>query len=238
MRSRMGLPARPRISHKSLKGERSAFPQARTSRIGPPGPYRCESVPASPGPLSSIDAARSPHLGGGGGPRGTDIPVSVEPSLTTARGRGGSGAQERLARLLASTAGLGAHPAVLVVVGVALALRSTAPAGIPARRERGAGEVGVVTGLARQDAAGGVAEIGAPEVGGDATPELTHRLLPEARVCTCGAGRHAVEARLDARGERLRVVAGRRRVRTEHVLGNGHGWASLLVGCVTYYPCR
>lgn len=62
----------------------------------------------------------------------------------------------------------------------------------------GAGEVGVVPGVPRQDAAGGFAYVGTVEVRADALGELGDHLLAETGVGAGCAGLGAVEAGFDA----------------------------------------
>jgi len=65
--------------------------------------------------------------------------------------------KKAIAGLLAPSACLGADAAVLVHLGVTFALLGAAPAGITARGERGAGQVGVEAGLAGQSVIANVA---------------------------------------------------------------------------------
>src|SRR5438876_11173639 len=76
--------------------------------------------------------------------------------------------QKLPAGLLAASAGLGAHPAVLVLMGMALALVATALADGHAGLQQRLGDVGIVLGLAGDDADGGDADVGAVQAEPDA----------------------------------------------------------------------
>ena len=118
--------------------------------------------------------------------------------------------EEALARLLAAAAGLGADAAVLVLVGVLLALLGAEAAGRAEGLDLLADERVLRLRLAREDAAGGGADVGAVEVGADALAELGGLLLREAGVGAGRAGLLALEAVIDAGDEGVEVIDGGR----------------------------
>lgn len=118
--------------------------------------------------------------------------------------------QEPVARLLAAAAGLGADAAVLVAVGVLLALLGTQSAGCAEGFDLLADERVLWLRLPGENAAGNRADVGTVEVGTDALAEPVELLLGEARV---GAGRAsllALGARVDAVYEGVEVTDGGR----------------------------
>src|SRR5690606_24738765 len=117
-------------------------------------------------------------------------------------------AEEPAARLLAAAAGLGADPAVLVLVRVLLALLGAQPAGRPEGLDLLADERVRRLGLAGEDAAGGGADVGAVEVEPDAPPEHVELLLGEAGVGAGRAGLLALEAVVRAGDEGVEVADG------------------------------
>ncbi|GAA2443345.1 hypothetical protein GCM10010421_37990 [Streptomyces glaucus] len=78
------------------------------------------------------------------------------------------GISQVVARLFAAAAGLGAHAAVVVLVGVAPALVGTGFADGGACLEDRPGDVGAVAGVAGQYRGGGVADVGTVGVRADA----------------------------------------------------------------------
>jgi hypothetical protein len=129
--------------------------------------------------------------------------------------------EQLAAGLLAAPALRGAEPAVLVVLGVALALLATGAAGRGTRLDRGTKDGGVGRDLADHHASGGHAHVGAVEAEADAAPHVLHVALGQVRVGTARARRGAVHAGLDAAHHRLAIATGRLRVRIEH-LSNRH----------------
>ena len=128
------------------------------------------------------------------------------------------------AGLFTAAAGVGADPAVLVHVRVGVALGGACGARCAQRLQRGTKHGGVRAGVAREQARGGVAEVGAILVQTDAGGQIGDHLLAETGV---GAGRTslaALEARVDTGQERVSVgdVVGSG-VGVEHLGGDGHG---------------
>src|SRR3954451_17726192 len=134
--------------------------------------------------------------------------VLLMEGATTSRredSRSAEGAEQIAASLLAAAADLGADPAVLVHVGVPLALVAARLARGGARLEDHAGDVRVVTGVPRQHPSGRLAHVGAVEARADALPEIGDHLLAEIGVGARGAGLRALHAGLDA-GDQLLPV--------------------------------
>src|SRR5256885_14804468 len=105
-------------------------------------------------------------------------PVSFR-RFTSASAEGGD---QLLACLLATSARLRADPAVLVHLGVPLALVSAGPAGGHAGLEHSAGKVGVVAGMPGQHPARGVADVSAIQAGADALDQGGDPGLAQARI--------------------------------------------------------
>lgn len=122
--------------------------------------------------------------------------------LTTRVELGWYRGEDIVARLLAATAGLCAHPAVLVVPSVVLALLTAKAASLRASLETGAQHPRLRGRLPGEDPAGRLAHIGAVEVEPDAASQHLHVPLSDAGVGAGGASLGAVEARLDALYER------------------------------------
>ena len=101
-----------------------------------------------------------------------------------------------VARLLAATASLDAHPAVLVVGGVLLALRTAKAARLGAGPKGSPRHLGLEGRLAGEDTSRGVAHIGAVEVETYAAGQRFGFVLAEAGVSAGGAALGAVEAGL------------------------------------------
>src|SRR5215472_14893886 len=139
---------------------RSALRATSRSRWSPPtgcSPSRLWSWPCSP--LS----ARPDHAGG-------DDRHLLQ------------GAQELPAGLLAAPAGLGADPAVRVVLGMPLALVTTALADGHASLQQRPGDVGVVLRQAADDPAGGSTDIRAVQAQPDAPDHLGQVRLAQVGV--------------------------------------------------------
>ena len=95
-----------------------------------------------------------------------------------------AGAEHLLAGLLAVSAGLGADLAVLVHLGVAVALIAAALARLGADLQHRLGQIGVVARVPRQHPARHVADVGAVEVGADALAQLIDHVLAQAGIGT------------------------------------------------------
>jgi hypothetical protein len=115
-------------------------------------------------------------------------------------------AEQRLARLLAATAFLGADLAVLhPVVAVVLALVAATAACDDARLKQGAGDVRVVFGLAADNPSRRLANIGTVEVQPNALGEFLHVLLAQTVVRALSACFGAVVASLDTADQELPI---------------------------------
>ena len=125
--------------------------------------------------------------------------------------------EQVLACLLAAAAHLGADAAVLVVLGVALALLATGAAYRHARLNRCANDGDLGLGLAGHDAAGGVADVGAVEAPANAAHHLWHVALAQVRVGATRTHRGTVDAGLDTAHDRIAIATGRLRMGLEHV---------------------
>ena len=134
--------------------------------------------------------------------------------------------EQVLACLLAAATHLGARAAVLVMLGVALALRTTGAACNQAAFKRCANHADVGRGLAGHDAARGIADVGAVEAEANAADQILHAALGEVSVGAAGTGSGAVAARLDTAHERIEIAGRRYGMRLEH-LSNGHLLSSL-----------
>jgi hypothetical protein len=134
--------------------------------------------------------------------------------------------EQVLACLLAAATHLGADAAVLVMLGVALALRTTGAACHQAAFKRCANHADVRRGLADHDAAGGIADVGAVEAEANAADQVPHAALAKVSVGAAGTGSGAVAARLDTAHERIKIADRRCGMRLEH-LSNGHLLSSL-----------
>ena len=135
--------------------------------------------------------------------------------------------EQVLACLLAAATHLGADAAVLVMLGVALALRTTGAACHQAAFERCANHADVGRGLAGHDAAGVIADVRAVETEANAADQILHAGLAEVSVGAAGTGSGAVAARLDTAHERTEIADRRCGMRLEH-LSNDHLLSSLL----------
>ena len=118
--------------------------------------------------------------------------------------------EQVLTRTLAAPARIGTPPAVLVVMGVALALLGALPAGDQAGFELAMPDRRVGVGLASDDARGRHAGIGAVEAEAQAALEVADVVLSERRVGADRAVRGAHAALVDAPGEHARDGGGRR----------------------------
>jgi hypothetical protein len=131
--------------------------------------------------------------------------------------------EDVVASLLAAAAGFGAYPAVLVVVGMLLAL---VPANLTcpgSGLKSGTCHLCAEGRLAGQYLAGGFAHLGAVEEEADATGEHLYVALAEAGVGTSGARLGAVEACLDTLHQGGLVHRSLVGVGPDHLLGVSHG---------------
>ena len=129
-------------------------------------------------------------------------------------GRGQRGEQV-LARALAAPALLGTQTAVLVLLGVALALRGAVPARDQAGLELAVLDRRVGAGLAGEDARGRHARVGAVEAEAQAALHVADVVLGERCVGADRAVPGALAALVDAPGEDARVGDERPRVGLE-----------------------
>lgn len=106
--------------------------------------------------------------------------------------------QQLLACLFTSATDLGANTAVLMVIGVPLALLAAGSARCRAGFERWADDAEIGLRLAGDDAAGGVASIGAVETEANAADQVPDVVFAETRVRAADASGGAVEAVVDA----------------------------------------
>jgi hypothetical protein len=146
--------------------------------------------------------------------------------------RGGLSRDRRedvVAGLLAVTASLGAHPAVLIVGGVVLALVAAQTASLGARLEGGPRHLRLEGRLTGEDPTRRIAHVSAVEVEPDAAGEGLGVVLAEAGVRASCATLSTVEAGLYALNERPGVHGSGARVGLQHLLGVGHE-ASFLSG--------
>jgi hypothetical protein len=142
--------------------------------------------------------------------------------------------EEVVAGLLTTSAGIGAHPAMLVVGGVPLTLVAAQPAGFGASLEGCTRHLWLEGGLSRDYPAGGVANVGAVEVESDAAGERLGIFLAEAGVGASRATLGAVEAGLDALHQGGWVHRGGARVGLKHLLSVGHEASFLWRTCWAY----
>jgi hypothetical protein len=152
--------------------------------------------------------------------------------------RGGLSRDRRedvVAGLLAVTASLGAHPAVLIVGGVVLALVAAQTASLGTRLEGGPRHLRLEGRLTGEDPTRGIAHVSAVEVEPDAAGEGLGVVLAEAGVRASCATLSTVEAGLYARNERPGVHGSGARVGLQHLLGVGHE-ASFLSRTPSRYP--
>src|SRR5262245_8022883 len=224
----------PFRSHCEPKGRRSAPTTSRSGRRG----TSCSAVPSAPIRIASStsaataprDAARHDRVT----PTATTMATISITSIVAARNvetrtltfmvADGlpDDCEQIVAGLLAAAAGCGADAAVLVVMGVPLALLAASTARRRACLDRCADDAELGLGLARDDAASRAAQIGAVETKADAADEVPDVVLAEARVGTAGAGHGALEAVVDAAYERLSIGAGRARMRLDELSNGRH----------------
>jgi hypothetical protein len=116
-----------------------------------------------------------------------------------------------------TAADLGADSAVLVVGSVLLALLGARPTGCRAGRDRRAEDAEVRLGLPDEDAAGGLADVGAVEAESNAADHLPHVRLCEVGVGAARARRRAFDALFDAAQQQVTIENAGVRVCLEHV---------------------
>jgi hypothetical protein len=129
--------------------------------------------------------------------------------------------EQVVARLLAAAAHLGASAAVLVVLGVALALLATGAACHHARLNRCADDADIRRALAGDDTAGGLANVSAVEAQANAAHQLLQVGLAEVGVGAARTRGGAVDAALDTANDHIAIATCRLRMRLEH-LSNRH----------------
>ena len=129
--------------------------------------------------------------------------------------------EQGLAGLLATGAHPGADAAVLMMLGVAVALRMTGAARRQAAFERCANHAEVWRGLARHYATRGNADVGAVEAGANAADQILYPALAEVGVGAAGTRGGAVGTRLDTAHEHVEIADRRCGMRLEH-LSNRH----------------
>src|SRR2546430_6656649 len=113
-----------------------------------------------------------------------------------------------------------------MVIGVPLALLAAGSARCRAGFEHSADDAEIGLRLARDDAAGGVANIGAVETQANAADQVPDVVFAETCVRAADASGGAVEAVADAAQKRLAIGAGRMWMRRDELL-NGHFVADL-----------
>jgi hypothetical protein len=122
---------------------------------------------------------------------------------------------------LAAGAHLGADTAVLVVLGVALALLTTGAANHDAGFDGRTHDADIRRGLAGDDPAGRTADVCAVEAQANATDQLGQLALAQVGVSAARADRCAVATRLDTTHAGIEIDTGRLRMQLEH-LSNRH----------------
>jgi len=136
---------------------------------------------------------------------------------------GGVCGEDAITSLLAAAAGFGAHPAVLVVLGVVLALLCAQATHLRAGLKASAQHLGLRPHLPGENSAGSVANVGAVEVKPYAAAKHLYVPFAYIGVGAGGAGLGAVEAGLYALHQGGLVRRGLTGVDLDHLLGVGHG---------------
>jgi hypothetical protein len=139
------------------------------------------------------------------------------------------GGQDIIAGALAAATGFSAHPAMLHVLCMTLALLTAESASPSAGFKSGPCHLRIESRLAGQDLTSSIAHVGAVEVETNATDQHLYVLLTEAGVGTSGTGLGAVEAGLDALHQGISVQRHLVRVRLDHFSSVGHGYSFLRV---------
>jgi hypothetical protein len=169
-----------------------------------------------------MEAAFGTLHGAGSVSHGPPIATERGPTIHVERARVRSAecCEERLACVSAVAARPLAEAAVLVVLGMTLALLCADAARRAAGREQRAQDRRVARGLARGHAAGGDARVGAIEARANATDHLRDVGLSEVGIGADRAGGRALRAGLDAAGNGVEIADGPW-MRFEQLL-NGH----------------
>jgi hypothetical protein len=123
--------------------------------------------------------------------------VAAQPALLLASGR--KSRENLLARCFAPPARLCADTAVLMVIGMPIALFAACPANLGAGLHDGAGETRVELRLPAQDAPRSSADITAVQTEPDAADQHVDVALAQASIRASDAALSAIEARLDGR---------------------------------------
>ena len=118
---------------------------------------------------------------------------------------------------LAPTAHLDTDTAMRMMVRVPLALLGTRPAGLETRLNGGASKLRHELRLSTKHSPCRNADVAAVQTQHDAAQKHLHLRLSHAGVSATGAALRAVEARLDARDQRLRFDLRRSRMSLEHL---------------------
>jgi hypothetical protein len=111
---------------------------------------------------------------------------------------------------------------MLVMVRVAFTFLATRPARLEARLHNAARELWHELRLPAHDPSRRNADVGAVLTRGDATQQHLHVRLTQAGVSAGRAALRAVEARVDARGQRGGVYLNGSWMRLQHLLSVGH----------------
>lgn len=143
--------------------------------------------------------------------------VLIELVLRASRVVLAKGCEEVVACLLAASTHLGAETAVLVVGGVQLALLGAGQAGHRAGLDAGTDEAKVGRRLPCQDAAGGVANVGAVEVEPYAPNQVGALVLAETVVGAGGTASEAVDTLFDAPQDQVAIQGCRVRMQLEYL---------------------
>jgi hypothetical protein len=140
--------------------------------------------------------------------------------------------EDAITSLLAVAAGFGAHPAMLVVLSMLLALVPADAACPSAGLKSGTCHLCVESRLAGQYLASGFAHLGAVEAKPYAAGQHLYVILAKAGVGAGGAGLGTVEASLDTLYQRGLVHGGLGGVGLDHLLDVSHG-TFLPLACAT-----
>src|SRR6266511_2399170 len=124
--------------------------------------------------------------------------------------------QHLLADLLASTAHLGAHAAMLMHLRVSLTLVTAYLARLRARLYDRSGQVPVVPGLPGEQPGRRLAHVGAVQVQPRALDQVGDHLLAQVRVRACGACLPALQAGVDTTRQQLLVQQWLAWIRVQH----------------------
>lgn len=120
------------------------------------------------------------------------------------------------------------HP----LLAVTLALLRTCVTSLDAGADDGTQRARVLLGLSTHDSAGGLADVGAVEIGADALVQGRDVLLAQACVRAGRARRRAVVTGLDATREEMLVHRELARMGVKHLAGVGHQFLRQVVGII------